>query len=70
MRRVPVLPAVEDNFEQKEVLSESETPEVLDIDKSERGEFKLQMKKWIFTENFSLGYKKSIMYQRLILGQK
>lgn len=38
MRRVPVLPAVEDDFEQKEVLSESETPEVLDIDESERGE--------------------------------
>ncbi|MEH2248452.1 hypothetical protein [Nostoc sp.] len=28
---VPVLPAIEDNFEQKEVLSESGAPEVLDI---------------------------------------
>ena len=38
MRKIQVLPAVEDDFEQEEVLSENETPELLDIDESEPGE--------------------------------
>lgn len=37
MPTVPVLPAVEDDFEQKEVLSESGAREVLDIGESEPG---------------------------------
>ncbi|MBD2498421.1 hypothetical protein [Nostoc sp. FACHB-280] len=37
MGTVPVLAAIEDDFEQKEVLSESGVPEVLDIDESEPG---------------------------------
>jgi hypothetical protein len=38
MRTIPVLSAVEDDFEQKELVSENETPETLDIDESEPGE--------------------------------
>lgn len=38
MRIIQVQTAIEDNFEQEEALSESETPEVLDIDASEPGE--------------------------------
>lgn len=38
MPTVPVLPAVEDNFEQKEVLSESGAREMLEIGESEPGE--------------------------------
>jgi hypothetical protein len=37
MPTVPVLPVIEDDFEQKEVLSESGAPEVLDIGESEPG---------------------------------
>jgi hypothetical protein len=37
MPTVPVLPVIEDDFEQKEALSESGAPEVLDIDESEPG---------------------------------
>jgi hypothetical protein len=37
MRTIPVLSAVEDDFEQKEVVSENETPETLNIDESEPG---------------------------------
>ncbi|TBR56659.1 hypothetical protein B4U84_28895 [Westiellopsis prolifica IICB1] len=38
MRTVPVLPAFVDDFEQKEALSESGTPEILDIGESEPGQ--------------------------------
>lgn len=38
MRAIQVQTAIEDNFEQKEVLSENEAPEMLDIDMSEPGE--------------------------------
>ncbi|WDD30171.1 hypothetical protein PQG02_00130 (plasmid) [Nostoc sp. UHCC 0926] len=38
MRRVRILPAIEDDFEQKEVLSESDIPEVLDLGERESGE--------------------------------
>lgn len=37
MPTVPVLPVIEDDFEQKEALSESGASEVLDIDESEPG---------------------------------
>lgn len=37
MPTVPVLPVIEDDFEQKEVLSESGAPEVLDIGESQPG---------------------------------
>lgn len=38
MRTIQLQTAVEDNFEQEEALSESETPEVLDVEISEPGE--------------------------------
>ena len=38
MRKIQVLSAIEDDFEQEEVLSENETPELLDIDESKPGE--------------------------------
>ena len=38
MRAIQVQTAIEDNFEQKEVLSENDVPEMLDADMSEPGE--------------------------------
>ncbi|NJL80852.1 MAG: hypothetical protein HC836_41360 [Richelia sp. RM2_1_2] len=38
MRTIQAQTAIEDNFEQEGVLSEDETPEILDIDASESGE--------------------------------
>ena len=38
MRTIQIQTAIEDNSEPKEVLSENETPEMLDIDTSEPGE--------------------------------
>jgi hypothetical protein len=38
MHTIQVQTAIEDNFEQKEVLFENDTPEMLDIDMSEPGE--------------------------------
>lgn len=37
MRTIQAQTAIEDNFEQEGVLSEDETPEILDIDASESG---------------------------------